>query len=80
MEGDIVLKPAASPILGSPWSPFHSEIVKPPGTPVRQFVAPSLALPVDVTPRTPSSTAPSPTCHLVEEVKEHFSDLDLLLE
>ena len=79
MDGDVILKPPSSPIGASPWSPFHSmklPLTKLPGSPVRQYQAPTLALPVDCTPTTSSSQAP----HLVEEIKEHFNDLDLLLE
>ena len=82
MDGEVVLKRPMSPLGTSPWSSFHSAKlpqVKPPGTPVRQFQVPSLALPVDLTPsRVP--TAPHQAAQMVEEVKEHFSDLDLMLE
>jgi len=80
MDGEVVLKRPTSPVGMSPWSPFHSAklpLVKPPGTPVRQFQVPSLALPVDLTPK---MSTPHQAAQMVEEVKEHFSDLDLMLE
>ena len=78
MEGgeDVVLKP---PIAGGgPWSSFHSlklPVARLPGGPVRQYQTPSLALPVDLA----TTSAPRAT-NLVEEIKQYFTDLDLLIE
>ena len=81
MEGgeDIVIKPPQpAETSGGPWSSFHSlqlPAAKLPGGPVRQYRTPALVLPVN----TAINSAPRAP-HVVEEVKQHFTDLDILLE